>query len=310
MIDGHTKFVALIGWPVEHSLSPLMHNAAFEALGLNWRYVPLPVPPGQAELAVRGLAALGFCGANVTVPHKQAVMPALDAISPNAQALGAVNTLLFERDAGGELLSVQGYNTDDAGFVSALRQGRHLPPRGGTEGGGNAVVVGAGGAARAVVFGLLGAGTGQITVLNRSPRRARELTADLGRSPADAARLRALPLTPETLAESARAASLLVNATTLGMWPRVDGSIWPDAVPLPPHLTVFDLVYNPLQTRLLRQAQEAGARPVDGLGMLVHQGAIAFELWTGAATVGEIAPLMRAALASKTAPFDQAHVEV
>jgi shikimate dehydrogenase len=293
MIDGHTKLVGLIGWPVEHSLSPLMHNAAFDALGLNWRYVPLPVPPGQVEVAIRGLAALGFCGANVTVPHKQAVMPVLDSISPNARALGAVNTLLLERDAGGELLSVQGYNTDDAGFVSALRQ--HFPPLGGTKGG-DAVVVGAGGAARAVVFGLLGAGSGQITVLNRSPRRARELTADLARSPACAARLRALPLTPETLIESARAASLLVNATPVGMWPRVDDSIWPDVAPLPSHLTVFDLVYNPLQTRLLRQAQRAGARPIDGLGMLIHQGAIAFKIWTGAATVNEITTLMRAAL--------------
>jgi shikimate dehydrogenase len=289
MSDGHTQLVGLIGWPVEHSLSPAMHNAAFDALGLNWRYVPLPVPPGQVKTAVRGLAALGFRGANVTVPHKQAVMPVLDSIVPNARALGAVNTLVIGRRADGTS-TIGGYNTDDKGFVGALRQGGFEP-----EDGGNIVVVGAGGAARAVVFGLLWSGLGEIVVLNRTLERAQALISDLSYHPPFAARLRALPLTPETLVESARAADLLVNATTLGMWPHVEGSIWPADVPLPAHLTVFDLVYNPLETRLLRQARESGARAVDGLGMLVRQGAIAFEMWTGEGPVDEIAILMRTA---------------
>ena len=287
MIDGKTRLVGLIGWPVDHSLSPVMHNAACEALGLNWRYVPLPVRPGQVEAAVRGLAALGFRGANVTVPHKQAVMPLLDSLGPKAKALGAVNTLVVGGRENGPL-TVSGYNTDATGFVGALRVGGFEP-----ENGGNAVVVGAGGGARAVVFGLLWSGLGQIVVLNRSIKRARAMISDLGYRPEFAERLRALPLTRETLAKSVRAANLLVNATTVGMWPKVDGSIWPDDVPVPAHLTIFDLVYNPLETRLLRQARRSGAGAIDGLGMLVLQGATAFEMWTGEGPVDEIAAFMR-----------------
>ena len=290
MIDGHTKLVGLIGWPVEHSLSPVMHNAAIEALGLNWCYVPLPVPPGQVEAAMKGLAALGFQGANVTVPHKQAVMPVLNAIGPSARALGAVNTILIGRREDGTT-TLGGYNTDAQGFVGALRQGGFEP-----EDGGNVVIVGAGGAARAVVFGLLWSGTGNIAVLNRTPERAQTLISDLGSHSGWAPRLRALPLTQRTLIESARPADLLVNATTVGMWPQVNGSAWPDGVPIPPHLTVFDLVYNPLETRLLRQARQSGARTIDGLGMLVRQGALALDMWTNQGLdVSEIARLMRAA---------------
>jgi len=274
-IDGHTQLVGLIGWPVAHSLSPAMHNAAFDALGLNWRYVPLPVPPGQVEAAVRGLAALGFRGANVTTPHKQAVMPVLDSIAPNARALGAVNTLVIGRGAD-KTPSIGGYNTDDKGFVGALRQGGFEP-----EDGGNGVVVGAGGAARAVIFGLLWSGTGEIVVLNRTLERAQALVSDLGRRHRWSSRLSALPLTPETLIESTHAADLLVNATTVGMWPHMEHSIWPPDVPIPTHLTVSDLVYNPLQTRLLEQAQRSGASAISGLEMLVQQGALAFEIWTG-----------------------------
>jgi shikimate dehydrogenase len=269
-LDGQTQLVGLLGWPVAHSFSPLMHNAAFDALGLNWRYVPLPVRPGQVEAAVRGLAALGFRGANVTVPHKRAVIPALKGLAPGAEALGAVNTLVVARDSGGAP-TIHGHNTDAGGFVAALRQGGFEPE------GACTVVVGAGGAARAVVFGLLDAGAQSVVVLNRTVERARRLVADLG--PGD--RLRARPLTSETLLEGARVADLLVNATTVGMWPEVMGTIWSVDAPVPAHLTVFDLVYNPLETRLLRQARRAGARGIDGLGMLVHQGALAFELWTG-----------------------------
>jgi shikimate dehydrogenase len=286
-IDGYTQLVGLIGWPVEHSMSPAMHNAAFNALGLNWRYVPLPVAPGQVAAAVRGLSALGLRGANVTVPHKLAVMPTLDVVVPDARALGAVNTIVAERDKEGNV-ELSGHNTDAAGFTGALRESGFDPE------GTAAVVVGAGGAARAVVFGLLEAGAGEVLVLNRTLERADDLVSDLGGSgtapgkspdrrptlPPSAA-LQALPLTPDTLVECARAADLLVNATSVGMWPHVDNSIWPDDVPVPSGLTVFDLVYNPLETKLLRQARRSGARGVGGLGMLVHQGALSFEMWTG-----------------------------
>ena len=274
MIDGRTRLVGLIGWPVEHSLSPVMHNAAFAALGLNWRYVPLPVPPEQLEAAVRGLAALGFRGANVTVPHKQTVLPALDSISPNAKELGAVNTLLVERSEDGRA-TITGYNTDAQGFIDALRAGGFEPEKGR-----RAVVVGAGGAARAVVYGLLHAGMREIILCNRSLARAQTLISDLA-SDQQVGRLHARPLTPETLVESVQTADLLVNATPVGLWPHTDDSIWPEEVRIPAHLTVFDLVYNPLETRLLHQARKAGARVISGLGMLVYQGAAAFELWTG-----------------------------
>jgi shikimate dehydrogenase len=291
MIDGHTQLVGLLGWPVEHSLSPVMHNAAFEAFGLNWRYLPLPVRPGEVETAVDGLAALGFQGANVTVPHKRAVFPALASLSPAARALGAVNTLVIDRHDH-QPPAVHGANTDADGFIGALQHGDFTPTDTTT-----ALVVGAGGAARGVVYGLLTAGTGRIVVLNRGFERALVLVQDLsGQHGEWASRLSALPLSPETLIETARGADLLVNATTVGMWPCIEGSVWPDDVPLPAHLAVFDLVYNPLETCLLQQARGSGAHPIDGLGMLVRQGALSFDLWTRRdIPVDDIDCVMRAA---------------
>ena len=281
MIDGHTLLVGLIGWPVEHSISPAMHNAAFDALGLNWRYLPLPVRPGQVEAAVRGMAALGFRGVNVTVPHKQAVMPALDSIASDVQKFGAVNTIVVKRSEDGAV-ALSGHNTDYTGFVGALRHGGFEPQ------GKRAVVVGAGGGGRAVVFGLLEAGATDILVLDLNFQQAQALVTDLSDPAAHASdqdssplRLRTLRLTVETLVESACVADLLINATPLGMWPRTDNSIWRAGVPIPSHLTVFDLVYNPPETRLLRQARESGVRAIGGLEMLVRQGALAFEMWTG-----------------------------
>jgi len=266
-ITGETKLVGLIGWPVEHSLSPAMHNSAFAALELNWCYVPLPVPPERLREAVAGLRALGFMGANVTVPHKEAVMPYLDEVALEAQAIGAVNTIAV-RD--GNLI---GYNTDWRGFLAALSESGFDPQ------GRRVVVLGAGGAARAVVYALAQAGA-QVTVLNRTPTHAQALIQDF--SPLfPSSSLLSLPLTPQTLEERSAEAHLLVNATPVGMWPEVDESLWPEGLPFPGHLTVFDLVYNPRQTKLLQQARRAGAKVIGGLGMLVHQGAVAFELWTG-----------------------------
>jgi len=272
VIDGRTQLVGLIGWPVEHSLSPAMHNAAFDAVGLNWRYVPLPVPPGQIEVAVRGLVALGFRGANVTVPHKQAVIPVLDSVAPDAGEFGAVNTLVVER-IDDENAIISGCNTDHKGFVGALR-GDGFDPEGKS-----AVVVGAGGGGRAVVFGLLAAGAVDVLVLDLVSEESEVLVSDLRSG--NSSRLHTLPLASETLIESARSADLLVNATPVGMWPKEENSIWPGEVPIPRHLAVFDLVYNPLETKLLQQAREAEAHPIGGLEMLVGQGGLSFERWTG-----------------------------
>ncbi|HQE92688.1 MAG TPA: shikimate dehydrogenase [Anaerolineae bacterium] len=307
VINGRTQLVGVIGWPVEHSLSPAMHNAALTALGLNWCYVAMPVRPGEVVTAVHGLAALGFRGCNVTVPHKQAVMAALDSVTPEAKALGAVNTLVFTRTAEGAS-HIAGHNTDVAGFIGALRAGGFEPA------GRRIMVVGAGGAARGVVYGLMEAGAASITILNRTAERAQILIADLAQRRKDIESrksvqqrmtnhesrlmneesLTALPLTDETLVESARQADLLVHTTTVGMWPEVEGCIWPAGTPIPAALTVYDLVYNPLETRLLRLARQSGARAIAGVGMLARQGALALDLWTAQALdVNEIAALMQ-----------------
>lgn len=271
--------VGLIGWPVEHSFSPKMQNAAFATLGMDWEYVLLPVPPGKAGIAVRGLAARGFRGANVTVPHKETVMPHLSHVTQAARAIGAVNTIVVEED--GNLL---GENTDWTGFLAALREAGFEPE------GRRALILGAGGAARAVVYALARSGAHAV-VLNRTLERAERLVRDLGLATSEGS-LEAGPLEPGTLVREARRADLLVNATLVGMWPCADESPWPDGLPIPAHLMVMDLVYRPLETKLLRQAREAGARAVDGLGMLVHQGARAFECWTGKPAPVEV---MRAA---------------
>lgn len=307
-IDGCTQLVGVIGWPIAHSLSPTMHNAALDALGLNWRYVAMPVRPGEVVAAVRGLAALGFRGCNVTVPHKPAVIPALDSIAPEAAALGAVNTLVFTRDDEGAP-HIAGHNTDVAGFIGDLRASGFEPE------GRRVVVVGAGGAARGVVYGLLDAGAARITVLNRTVERAQALIEDLTQRRETQEARRKIgedtndnpascllppascilhPLTEETLVESAREADLLVNTTTVGMWPKVEGCIWPERTPVPAALTVYDLVYNPLETRLLALARQSGACAIDGLGMLARQGALALDLWTEQALdVEAVTALMR-----------------
>lgn len=292
-IDAHTQLVGLIGWPVEHSLSPAMHNEAFDAMEMNWRYVCLPVRTSQVDAAVQGLRALGFRGANVTIPHKRTVLRALErrfgpeAVAPDATVLGAVNTLVIEQNATDEQV-VTGHNTDAAGFIAALATaGVRLE-------GISAVVVGAGGGARAAVFGLIQSGVASVTVLNRTVERAQALVADLGTQgaapdpaprsavhPPQPPALRAAPLSKPTLVDASRSARLLVHATPVGMWPREDASVWPDALPVPSHLTVFDLVYNPAPTKLLRQAAASGAHPIDGLEMLVEQGRLAFVMWTG-----------------------------
>ncbi len=268
MINAETRLVGLMGWPVAHSVSPAMHNAAFAALGLNWAYVPLPVPPARVEDAVRGLRGLGFAGANVTVPHKQAVIKHLDELSPEAKAIGAVNTIVVRE---GQLV---GYNTDAEGFMRALREAGYDPE------GRRAVVLGAGGAARAVVYALAHAGA-RVVVLNRTPGRAQRLVRTLKPHLPPEVPVAAAALTAADLSPHLAKGHLLVNATSVGMAPHVLRSPLPGGTTIPKGLTVCDLVYNPAETTLLRQAREVGAAVISGLGMLVHQGALAFELWTG-----------------------------
>ena len=282
LLNGETQLFGVLGWPVAHSMSPAMHNAVLRELGLNGCYVPFPVRPGQVREAVRGLVALGVRGVNVTVPHKQAVMAEMDEIAPEAQAVGAVNTVGIERSPDGDVL-LRGSNTDVPGFLSGLDAHR-VEVRGA-----RAVVVGAGGAARSVIFALMKAGAARVKVLNRTPSRARRLVADFA-SP----RLESGALDVQTLAAEAAVSDLLVNATTVGMWPEIAGSIWPEEEGIPEHLTVYDLVYNPVETRLLRRAREAGAGVIDGLGMLAYQGALSLDVWVDEdLVIDDVAATMR-----------------
>jgi shikimate dehydrogenase len=257
----------VLGHPIGHSLSPAMQNAALRQMGLDGVYVAFDVPPEGLADAVRGLRALGVEGVNCTIPHKEALLPLLDEVSEEAALIGAVNTLVF-RD--GRMI---GYNTDAPGFLAALRAAGAEPK------GRRVVVLGAGGSARAVVVSLIGA-EAQVTVATRTEARARELAADLG-SKLGRVTLETVGTEAESLGPAVRRADILVNTTSVGMSPH------PDAMPevpveaLGPGLFVYDLIYNPLETRLLRTARERGARGTHGAGMLAHQGALALELWTG-----------------------------
>jgi shikimate dehydrogenase len=264
VLSATTQLAAVIGHPVRHSLSPAMHNAAFAALDLDWAYLAFDVPPDQGAAAVRGMAPLGIRGLSVTMPHKDAAAGAVDELSPTAAVLGAVNCVV-NRD--GKLV---GENTDGDGFVASLRTDHGLDPAGM-----RCVVLGAGGAARSVIRALGQAGAAEVVVVNRTPslgEQAAELAGPCGRA-----------VTVSSSPPVISAADLLVNATPVGMQRPAAES---PTTPIDPNLirtdqVVADLVVHPLRTRLLAEAEARGARTVPGLGMLVHQAAIAFEHWTG-----------------------------
>jgi shikimate dehydrogenase len=273
-IAGTTVLTGIIGWPVTHSLSPAMHNAAFAALGLDMAYVPLPVAADDVEAAVRGLRSLGFRGANVTMPHKAAVVPFLDRVSDDARLIAAVNTIVVDDGV------LAGYNTDVGGFVAALQEAVGEPLAGAS-----ALVLGAGGAARAAVLGLLRVGVSRCTVVNRTMSRAEELVRLL--QPADeAARFELVALDALTAAQ-VRGADIVVNATALGMaGPLKVPSVLVDNIQRD-HI-VYDVVYGQRPTMPLERARATGARAIDGLTMLVWQAALSFELWTGRAAPLEV----------------------
>jgi shikimate dehydrogenase len=277
-LDGQTRLVGIIGWPVSHSLSPRMHNAAFRALGLNYAYVPLPVAPDRLKDAVRGLVGLGFAGANVTVPYKGAVLRFLDELSPVASAVGAVNTLVVKPEGG-----ILGDNTDVYGFMAALQETGWLAEE---SMGLRALVVGAGGAARAVAYALRQNGV-QVWVANRSLDKALELCKTLSAAMESPDQPAGTGLSahrfPEDLGVLAPAADLIVNATSLGLHAG-DALPWDAAIPFHDHQLVCDLVPTvsaASQTPFLALAASGGAQVLNGLGMLAQQGARAFALWTG-----------------------------
>jgi shikimate dehydrogenase len=262
-----TRVVAVIGRPVRHSLSPLMHNAAFAALGLDYRYVAFDVAPAAVGAAVAGMRAFGIAGLNVTIPHKQAVMRHLDQLTPEAEQIGAVNTIEVR---GRRLI---GHNTDSRGFAEALRRGWGLRLAGR-----RVVLLGAGGAARAVAVQCLLERATAVVIVNRSPGPARALLRRLRALPGRT-QLASAALTPHALARLLPEHDLIINATSLGLHPGDPSPVPPDLLRSGHH--VCDLIYNPPETALLRAAAAAGAATLNGVGMLVAQGALAFTLWTG-----------------------------
>ena len=273
-----TAITGLIGDPVAHSRSPQIHTAAFAHLGLDVRYELWQTSADELAARVESLRAPGVLGANVTLPHKRAVMALLDRIDPQAELIGAVNTIVRGDDG-----TLTGFNTDAPGFLAALREECAYEAEGQA-----AAILGASGAARAAAAALIGAGCSSLVVVNRTLERAEELLADLlaasERDPLLLAVTPDDPVLPELLAR----AGLLVNATSLG-W-RADETPLPAEL-IPPGALVYDMVYH--ETRLLREAAARGARTADGLGMLVHQAALAFERWTGRPAPVEV---MRAAV--------------
>lgn len=260
-----TKLIALIGDPVERSLSPVMHNAAFEALGLDYAYLALRVPQASLEGAIASACVMNMAGMNVTHPHKIDILSLLDDLDESAELVGAVNTVKNDR---GRLI---GYNTDGAGAVRALES------EVGKLAGRKVLLLGAGGAARAIAFSLAEKGA-ELTIANRTASRARELATAIKRnSGVDVGRI---GMSRRELAKAIGQMDILINATTVGMYPDVNRALV-TADMMHRGLIVNDIVYEPLQTRLLREAKKAGARAVTGLGMLIHQGALSFEIWTG-----------------------------
>ena len=283
MLTGTTKNLAVIGWPIAHSLSPVLQNAAIEKAGLDYVYTALPVKPEDLPAAVQGLKALQFRGWNVTIPHKTAIMPLLDAIDEDARIIGAVNTVVNEDG------HLTGYNTDVTGFIQALLDAG-FAPRGKT-----AVLLGAGGAARAVIWGLIKAGVTAIHIGVRNPTKIQPLVREFSAY----GTLTASHWEQEDFAAKLLSADLLVNTTPLGMTPQTDAMPPVDWSNVKADAFVYDIIYTPAETRLLREAREHGHRILNGEGMLAGQGAAAFRKWTGVTPdVGLMKARLREALST------------
>jgi shikimate dehydrogenase len=264
-ISGNTKICAIIGDPVEHTMSPAMHNAAFQEKRLDYVYIPFRVKTEQLKQAVAGLKALNIRDFNVTIPHKVAVIPLLDKLDPLAEKIGAVNTVVNENG------KLKGYNTDVEGFLQALTEHGFKPE------GKKIIILGAGGASRAISYILAQAGA-YLTILNR--QQELDWAVDIARLINTNFKREVKVLELGHLPEVLTGADLLVNATSVGMSPNANVSPVHakllKGVPL-----IFDIVYNPIQTKLLKDAAAAGAKTIRGVDMLVWQGVAAFEKWTG-----------------------------
>jgi len=263
-INAKTAICAVIGNPIEHSLSPAIHNACFTHRGLNWAYVAFRVE--NIQQAINGIRGLNIRGVSVTIPHKISALPYLDGIDATAQTIGSINTIVNTQ---GRLF---GYNSDGAGALQALHDQGHDPA------GKHVLILGSGGAARAIAFTLaLKSRPGRLGIMGIIPEELGKLADDI-KDKAEYA-VATGPLTPEHLQKILPEVDILINCTPVGMYPQIQHTPVPAQLLQPKHV-VFDIVYNPLKTRLLADAQHAGAVAISGIEMFLNQAAIQFELWT------------------------------
>ncbi len=268
-INGKTKIIGLIGKNIENSLSPLIHNQIILKNSLNFCYLSFKVTESGLGEAIQGIRALNIRGVNITFPYKEKAIKFLDEVEESAQRIGAVNTIVNNRGI------LTGYNTDVIGFKKSLQEDGKFAIKGE-----KAVIFGAGGAARAVAHALLEEGIEEIYIFNRTPEKAEKIKQNL--SPFfPGSNINIFPLEKKKLKEKTEEAHLLVNATSLGMPPKIDYTPLPDEKLFHPDLLVYDLIYHPAKTLFLRQAEKAGAKIINGLPMLVYQGIESFYLWTG-----------------------------
>ena len=263
-ISGHTRVLCVIGYPIEHSMSPIMHNAVIRELKLNYIYLAFKVSPNNLNLAVKGFRAFNIKGINVTLPFKQKIMNYLDDIDPIAQKIGAVNAI--KNDNG----NLSGRNTDAEAAKNALINAGY------TTSGKNLLILGAGGAARALTY-ILAEDINKIIIANRTEKRAIKLAKELKKN--FSIKVEGKRNTISVLKEESKKADILINTTPVGMYPSVEKSPIP-AEFLHKDLIVYDIVYNPLETKLMKDATKIGCNTIGGLDMLVNQGALAFEWWT------------------------------
>jgi shikimate dehydrogenase len=278
VISGKTRVCGVIGDPIEHSLSPTIHNAAFDHLKLDFVFLAFRVKAADLENAVQGMRGLGIHGLNVTMPHKSTVIGYLDEVDSPVKFLGSANTILNKDSV------LSGFNTDGVGALKALREnGADLSEK-------KVLLLGAGGAAKAIAFSLAEE-VGELAILNRAAEKAKELAEALGRI--FNKKIVGGSLSPDAIAKNLQDSDVLINATSVGMHPEANQSIVPPQW-LRSDLTVMDIVYNPVETKLARDAKAAGAKVISGVEMLIYQGAASFEIWTGCSVPIEV--MRRAAL--------------
>ncbi|HEY2330112.1 MAG TPA: shikimate dehydrogenase, partial [Verrucomicrobiae bacterium] len=265
-VNAATRLCAVFGSPIRHSASPAMHNAAFVALGLNWRYLAFEVDPKNLRAAIEGARAMNFAGLNLTVPHKLLAVDMVDELDASAKIWGAVNTIKFETDAAGKTLAT-GYNTDADAIVASLREDLKVELRGA-----KVLLLGAGGAGRTAALKLAAENVAELFLVNRTASKAEEIVGEIKKQ---------FPAVKVSVGYPKSAVDLLLNATSLGLKMDDASPLDEKQFPLKQARAVHDMIYRPAETLLLKNAKAAGLKTANGIGMLVHQGAKAFEIWTG-----------------------------